>query len=300
MNKQKLKTLKEYSIIVICAILLELNYEIFVWSNRFAPSGMNGLATIIQDLIKKVFDVHFNAVGYMNLLINIPLVVAAYFLLNKEYAIKTLTYVLVFTAATFAFKYVDLSRFIYHTETGTSTILGPVFGGIMSGLTIGVLFKINSSTAGTDIVAALIRKKKPYFNIVWIIFALNVLIAISSYFVYDFKIEPVLCCFIYAYASSKMSDMILKGGKEAIKFEVVTNNPEEISKAIISQLHHSVTLIHATGMYSHLDKSLLICVVNKHQIMDFQNILKKFPDTFAYISTVNETMGNFIDSSHKK
>ena len=96
-----------------------------------------------------------------------------------------------------------------------------------------------------------------------------------------------------------MSDIILKGGKEAIKFEVVTNNPEEISKAIISQLHHSVTLIHATGMYSHLDKSLLICVVNKHQIMDFQNILKKFPDTFAYISTVNETMGNFIDSSHK-
>lgn len=299
MNKGKLKNVKDFAIIAVCALLLELNYEIFVWSNKFAPSGMNGLATIIQDLIKKLFDVHFNAVGYMNILINIPLVVSAYVFLDKEYALKTLAYVLVFTAATFVFKYIDLSKFIYHTANGTSTILGPVFGGIMSGIIIGVLFKINGSTAGTDIVAALIRKKKPYFNIVWIIFALNVLIAVSSYFVYDFKIEPVLCCFIYAYATSKMSDMILKGGKEAIKFEIVTNNPEEISKAIINQLHHSVTLIHATGMYSHIDKSLLICVVNKHQIMDFQNILRQFPDTFAYISTVNETMGNFTNYSHK-
>ena len=94
--------------------------------------------------------------------------------------------------------------------------------------------------------------------------------------------------------SSKMGDMVLKGYKTALKFEVVTSYPEEMSQEIIKKLKHSATVVHAQGMYTHQDKALLICVVNKNQIIDFENIIKKYPGSFAYITSVNETVGNFV------
>ena len=87
--------------------------------------------------------------------------------------------------------------------------------------------------------------------------------------------------------------MILKGCKTALKFEVVTRHADLLSARLLQELHHGVTVLPAQGMYSDTPRSLLICVVNRHQIVKFQQILQEFPDTFAYVSTVSETMGNF-------
>ena len=78
-----------------------------------------------------------------------------------------------------------------------------------------------------------------------------------------------------------------------MKFEVITRHPEELSAKLLQELHHGVTLIPAEGMFSKTPNYLLICVVNRHQVVQFQNILRSFPDTFAYVSNVNETLGNF-------
>ena len=69
--------------------------------------------------------------------------------------------------------------------------------------------------------------------------------------------------------------------------------PEELSAKLLQELRHGVTLIPAEGMYSKTPNYLLICVVNRHQVVQFQNVLRSFPDTFAYVSSVNETLGNF-------
>ena len=78
-----------------------------------------------------------------------------------------------------------------------------------------------------------------------------------------------------------------------MKFEVITDQAEALSQRLIDALHHSVTVVPATGMYSRTGKQVMLCVVNKHQVVDFQNILREFPGSFAYISTVRETVGNF-------
>ena len=70
-------------------------------------------------------------------------------------------------------------------------------------------------------------------------------------------------------------------------------NPEEISRDIIEKLHHTATLSTGTGMYSHEEKQILTCVVNKKQIVDMEKILKQYPETFAYIVPVNDTIGFF-------
>ncbi|MUU12952.1 MAG: YitT family protein [Oscillibacter sp.] len=112
-----------------------------------------------------------------------------------------------------------------------------------------------------------------------------------SFFVYGCQFEPVILCLIYCYLSSSISDTILKGGKSAMKFEVVTRQPEELSRQLMQQLRHGVTVLQAEGMYSETPRSLLICVVNRHQVVRFQEILARFPDTFACVSSVNETWG---------
>ena len=238
------------------ACLMGVSYELFVFPNAFAPAGINGLATMLQYLL------HVN-IGYLSLLINLPLILGQ----------------------------VDLSGIAY--DSGSSAILGPVAAGVVSGAVYGWVIRRNGSTGGTDIVAAWVRKKRPEASLVWLIFTLNATVAVLSFFVYGYQFEPVILCLIYCYLSSSISDAILKGGKSALKFEVITRHPEALSRQLMDQLHHGVTVLQAEGMYSETPRCLLICVVNRHQVVQFQEILARFPDTFAYVSGVNETLGNF-------
>ena len=233
-------------------------------------------------------------VGYMMLIINVPLVIIVYIMIGHKYAIRSAIFAACFAGILLAFDYVDLSMFIYDTEN--SAILAPIAGGVISGFCYGIVMKRNSSTGGTDLVAALVQHKWPEYNILWIIFAINAAVAGVSYFVYGFKIEPVILCVIYCFLSSEVSDLMLKGFKEAVKFEIVTDQPEEMAQALMEKLHHGVTEIPAVGGFTHSNKTLLICVVNKRQIVRFQKVISKFPGSFAYLSSVKETMGNFTRS----
>ena len=286
MNKRTLGTLLSYLGCILLALLMAVNYEIFIFQNAFAPAGINGLATMVQYLF------HFS-VGYMSLLINVPLSVVAFFRLNRDYALKTLLFSIAFSLALLLLSRMDLSAFVYKTENGTSTVLAPLAAGAVNGLIYGCVIRLNGSTGGTDVVAALVRRHRPDVSLVWLIFGLNCAVAGISYFVYGFKVEPVILCVVYCFMTSNLSDRILRGSKEAVKFEIITDQPEALSREVIDTLRHSATLLHAEGMYSHQGKELLICVVNKHQLVDFQRIIEHYPGSFAVISSVTQTVGNF-------
>lgn len=283
----RIKKLSTYIGLILLALAMALCYEVFIFKNSFAPAGITGLATMIQF----VFD--FN-VGYMSLIINIPLVILIYIGGEHEFATKSGIFVLAFSAFLIILPNLEIIDIIaYHTDNGTSTILAPIAAGTINGALYAGALHLGGSTGGTDLIAAKIRQKKPYISLVWIIFALNVSVASLSYFVYGYKAEPVILCIIYCFITSTVSDKILRGGKEAIKFEVITGDACAISDELMQNLHHGVTVVNAEGMYSHSGKKIIICIVNKHQIVDFQKIIKKYPDTFAYVSSVTETVGNF-------
>ena len=101
-----------------------------------------------------------------------------------------MTYVAVFSTALVALDYIDLSGFAYATENGTSTILGPLVAGVITGACYSILVKGGTLTGGMDFVASLIHKKKPHTNLFWVLFLLNCSVAGMSYFVYGFKLEP--------------------------------------------------------------------------------------------------------------
>ena len=275
-----------YLYIVGIALLAALNYRLFVFPNRFAPSGINGICTMIQ----YVFGINL---GYLSLLINIPLAWLALRKVGKSLALRGMLYVASFSLALILLEDVDFTRFAYETENGTSRILGPLIAGCITGFSYAQLVRLSGCTGGMDFVAAVIHKYNPEMNFFTINFALNVMVAIASYFVYDYEMVPVILCILNAFMSTTVSDKMMRGSRSAVRFEIITDYPKEISKAIIEKLHHSATLVPAKGMYKGREKHILICVVNNSQVASLSAIVRKFPNTFAVMSNVNEVMGNF-------
>ena len=272
------------AVIIFLALICAVNYQLFVFPNRFAPAGLNGICTMIQYL----FGIN---VGYLSLLINIPLALLVLWKVGHSLAWRSMVYVACFSLFLILFEQADLSRFAYHT--GSSAILGPLVAGIINGACYSLLIRCSASSGGTDLIAALIHKVRPEQNFFWITFVLNTVVALASYFVYDFQMEPVILCIMYSFMSSTVSDRLLKSGRSAIRCEIITNYPEELSRRIIEQLHHSATLIPARGMYLGKETNILICVINKNQVAALSAIIQEFPHTFAVLSGAAEVMGNF-------
>lgn len=286
------KFIRDCIVVVLLGILHSLSYEIFIFSNQFAPSGINGIATMIQ------YKLGFS-VGYLSLIINIPICIAAFLLCDREYAIKSFLFTGTFSVALLVWKDTKvLEPFIY--ETHISPLLAPIAGGAMTGFVTAMNMRINSSTGGTDVIARLYNHYNPNSSIVHIIFILNVVVAVSSYFVYDFAMDPVILCIMYSFMSVTVSDSMLKSDKRAVKVEIITKYADDISDEIIKTLHHSVTEVNARGMYSHTDLQMLVCIINKHQVADLERILAKYPDTFSFVSRVNQTIGNFKNVKSKR
>ena len=276
----------DWIVIPATAILMALSYAVFVFPNSFAPAGINGIITMVQYLL------HID-IGYLSLAVNLPLFLLTWKSAGRDFSIRSLVFVLVFSVASILLKRVDLSAIQYHTENGTSLILGPIAAGAVTGFIYGNLLARSGSTGGMDLIAAWVRSRHPEASLVWVIFALNASVAAISFFVYGCKFEPVIMCIIYCYVSSSISDSMLRGHKKALKFEVVTDRADELAQVLLRQMHHGVTVVPAEGMFSHSEKKLLVCIVNRHQIVQFQQILADFPGTFSYVSEVTETMGNF-------
>ncbi len=286
------KNFVEYFVICVIATLFAFMYQIFIIPNRFAPAGLNGIATMIQ------YKLGFS-IGYFSLIINIPLCIYAYFFVNKEFAKKTLAFCLVYSGAYLLLQRFDLSAIQYNTA-GHDTIFPCLVAGLFGGFTYGMCVRLNSSTGGTDIVSKAISAKRPTLDFFWITFIINAFVAFVSLFVYgtdgdsfvlDYK--PACLCILYCFISSFLGGKILQGYKTAYKFMIITRHAEALEEDILKILHHSATRLYGKGIYSEDDKEVVVCVVNKHQIADFKNILKKYPDTFTFIETVNETVGNF-------
>ena len=275
-----------YLLIVGLALLSAMSYNIFIFSNRFAPAGLNGICTMIQHL----FGINL---GYLSLIINIPLAIWTFLKVGRSIAVRSMVYVAAFSIFLIILEQVDLTAFAYETANGTSKILGPLCAGIINGVVYSILVRTSASSGGTDFVAAIIHKDRPELNFFYIVFSINVLVAFTSYFVYDYQIEPVILCILYSFMSSTVSDRMLKSGRSAVRCEIITDYPEEISNAIITRLRHSATLLPAKGMYSGRETNILVCVVNKTQLAALASIIHEFPNTFAVTTSASEVFGNF-------
>lgn len=278
----------------VIGILLAVNCYLFVIPNGFAPAGINGIAVMVQ------YKFGFS-IGYLSLIINVPLCIMAYFLIEKRYAIYTMIFCLSYS---FFFLFLQdsslLSAFQYDAGN-MDTIYPVILAGIISGFFNNRLLRIDSCSGGTDIIARYVAKRNPRLNFFWITFILNAAVAAASYFVYAKKIDgqmvydmkPVCLCLVNCFTSSFVGTELTKKAKSAFEFIVVTDSPDEIEEEIIKTFHHSATRLNGRGVYTKTDKSVLLCTVNKNQVYDFVKALEKYPGTFAAELMVADIVGNY-------
>lgn len=279
-----MKKAVSYLIVAAIALVMALNYQLFVFPNSFAPAGLNGIFTMIQ----YVFGFKLS---HTSILLNVPLAILVFFFVSKPFALRTLTYTLAFSGFLMLLETVDLSAFVYHTTV--SALLGPAVAGIVTGFCGYYMHRVGACYGGTEFMAKLIHKRKPNVNFFYIIFALNIAVAIASYFVYDYKIEPVLLCILYCYFSSAIRDNMNRKQQSALRCEIVTDRPDEIAHRIQSTLHRGVTAMDATGMHSGRQKTVLVCVLSPVQLPELTKLLKSEPDCFVTVSHVDTVIGKF-------
>ena len=279
------KKVVSYLFVILLGLILALDYQLFVFPNDFAPAGLNGIFTMIQYLFGFKLS---NA----SIILNIPLYILVYFKVSKPFANRAMVFLLSFSGFLALLDLVDLSAFVYSTTI--STLLGPAVAGMISGFCGYYMHQMGTCMGGTEYIAKLIHKKKPSFNLFTIMFTLNVVVALASYFVYDYKIEPVLLCIIYSYFSSSVRDNMNRKHQSALRCEIVTDRGEELGSEIIKKLHHSVTKIPGTGLYTGKEKDVLVCIVNPTQLNELTKIVNRYAGSLVTVSQVNTAMGKFV------
>ena len=169
-------------------------------------------------------------------------------------------------------------------------VLASLFGGVISGIGMGLVFLARATTGGTDMVAALIQHYLPHYTIAQIMQVVDALVVLVG--AYVFGISKALYAVIAIFVVSRMSDGIIEGLKFSKAAFIITERQKEVSDMIMSELDRGLTGVPAKGMYSGADKLMLFCVVSKKEIVQLKQIVVKTdPNAFVIVTDAREVLG---------
>lgn len=240
MEKRSFTIIKEYAILVVSAVIYAFTMHYFVFPNEFTNGGVTGITAMINYLIRTD-----KLSGVINLAFNVPLIIVSFVYLSREFAVKTTVHIILVSSFMELFAMTGVGRYQANGDVGRS-ILATLYGGCLAGISLALVLGIRGSSGGADVVGAIIQKKNPALEVQWGIFTVNsVIIGISAIvFSYDLEakhfvfssesFQPIMLALIFQFASAKVCDFVLQGAKTALKFEVVTDCPDELSAELIS------------------------------------------------------------------
>ena len=281
------ETFLDVCTVLISGFIVALGIHIFISSNGFVPGGINGLATIFGTLAG------VNP-GYFLIVFALPIYVCVFFLVKKRIGLLLILYMGAQSASQilfgqFGMPLYDASNVVRGGEA--TYMIASLCGGVITGIGFGFMLRRFGASGGTYAIAALIRKLKPAANLIWLSFAMDASVIVIAFFAYSFRIESMIYTFINLFVANKVAEAILQGVKTGYKYEIITDQSNELAAELMEKIGCSVTRVPAHGMYSDEDKSMLVCVIRKRQIGDFQRIIKKYPKTVVFVTQVSETIG---------
>lgn len=266
-------------IIISGSAIYALAVHCFTSPNNIAPGGVTGIATIISH----VTDFK---VGTLIAVLNVPLLIAGFFLLNKKVMIKTLISVVAVTFMT-DFLFRDIP--VYIAENG-SGILAAVFGGLLMGSGLGIVYCREGTTGGTDIVNKIINRFRPEIKLGQISLVLNAVVAVFSWVVYK-DLDVVLYALVSIFVESKLIDVLVYGGLEGKFLMIFSKKPQEIAEKLLL-MKRGVTLLNGEGAYSGENRQIVCIAVHKNEYVKVKRIVKQTdPDAFVIITGASEVLG---------
>lgn len=291
MEKNTVKnTLRDIATAVIAGLIVGFAFYFFQNSNKFAPGGVGGLATITYYLTN-------HAVPWAILMVafNLPLLVLVSIFVNKKLGLYLILYLAVQSFSTELYDWIlgGKAYCLTHYPEDFEIVFACIATGVISGFGFSMMLKRFGASGGTYAISSLIKRWKPDANIAYVAFWLDSSVVGIAFFVYDMEITPVICTLLNLFIANIVVDNFLAGIRNGYKFEIVTDKPEELSKTLIEKLGHGVTEIRVQGMYSHTEKYMIVCIIRKKQVGEMMKIIQNFPGSFASFAKVNEVFGRF-------
>lgn len=283
-QKRSLKWLLDIPLIILGAIIYSAGINCFTAPNDIAPGGVSGLATVISYLTD-----HKVTIGLVFGLVNIPLVIAGFIKLGKPMMLRTVLAVAVTTMCT------DFFSTLFPVYVG-DRIIAAVFGGVLIGAGLGIVYNREGTTGGTDIINKIIQKAKPHLSLGFIMMMTDAAVVLISILAFG-NLESGLYAIITIFVSSRLMDYILYGGREGKAVLIFSEKSDEIGQAIINNISRGATYLKGEGVYTGKDKNVICCAVHKNEYAKLKRIVKEYdPNAFIITATADEVLGNgFID-----
>lgn len=260
--------------------LYALAIHCFTAPHNIAPGGVTGIATMLNYL----FDIN---IGLTTFVLNIPILLLAWKFIGKNFCIKTLISILLFTIFS---DYVTPFIPIY-TGGEQGRMLAALFGGIINGAGLGLVFSRGFTTGGTDVISSLIRLKLPFMSTGKMLFAVDLVVVSASVLVYG-NIESAFFALISMFVTTKAIDSIVYSGDKGKLVLIVSEKSEEIAKNILENIGRGATFLKASGAYKKDDKNVIMTAVRTSQFYKLKKLVKSVdPMAFMIVSEASEIAG---------
>ena len=292
--KEKIKqTAMDILCVLIAGIIVGFAYYFFQNSNGFAPGGVGGLATITYHFVGNFIGESLSWAVLM-LSFNIPIFVLVSIFVNRRLGFILMLYMATQSFSAVVFEMLGCKPYsLANNGADFEIVFACIATGLVSGIGFSLMLRRFGASGGTYAISALIKQFKPATNIAYVAFILDASVVFIAFFVYGMKFTPVICTLLNLFVANVVVDNVLSGVKNGYKFEIVTQNPDELAAELMGKLAHGVTEIRVLGKYSGDEKYMLVCIIRKKQIGEMMKIIKKYPGTFASFAKVNEVFGRF-------
>ena len=289
MSGTTIRTLiRNYLLIIIGTALMAFAIASVLEPASLVTGGFSGIAIIVKQYTGHLIPGGV-PLSVTNLVLNIPVFLIAIRLKGLRYLIHTL-----FATVMLSFW---LSVLPVVPLAGDDLLLASLYGGILMGAGIGLVFVTGATTGGTDLIAALVQHFLRHYSISNILWVLDTDVFLVG--VYLYGIQITLYAIIAIYLTSKISDGIIDGLKFSKAAFIITEKPEALAALVMEELGRGVTGISATGMYSGDSKNMLLCVVSKKEIVRLKELAKSCdPNAFVIVTDVREVLGEGFIEHH--
>ncbi|MEA4832036.1 MAG: YitT family protein [Oscillospiraceae bacterium] len=279
LSKFKLN-LKEFALLNLGILLISAGVYFFSFPNKFVDGGVSGLAIILGNIQNVV------STATIIVIINTLLLIAAFIILGRDFGFKTIYASFMYSAVTWVFeKLVPLKAPL----TG-ETFMELLFSIGLPAIGSAILFYLNASSGGTDIIA-LILKKYSSLNTGTALLASDALIAFSS--LYFFGIRTGMFSVLGLFMKSFIVNNVVESLNMCKYFTIVTEKEEEIRNYIIHELERGATCVDAVGAFTGSKKKMIMTACKRSEAVMLKRMIKKAdPDAFMFITNTSEIIGN--------
>ncbi len=266
------------------SVLYGLSVNLFTASNDFVPGGVTGIAMLIH------YGLPQAPIGLLILLINIPLLLLAWWRIGHGFAIRT---AVVTVLSSLLIDGMGLLPFVqpFVAADAGGKILAAVFGGVLMGAGLGIIFARGATTGGSEVIARLLEKRFPYISVGRLLLVVDALVVGASILVYR-QLESALYATILIFVTSRVMDAILYGGNAGRMLLIVTHKERETAEAINTRMERGVTMLQASGAYTKQARQVLLCAVRPSEVYELRQLIKEFdPDAFTIVVPTEQVLG---------